>query len=57
MKTIVPTCADSALRRRRFETEMETIRKEAAQRFAHLPRPLKTNDGPWGFYRSRRRVP
>ena len=56
MTTIAPAPSEAAASRRRlFEAEMEAIREEAARRYAHLPRPLKISDGPWGFHRSRRR--
>ncbi|MES2696835.1 MAG: hypothetical protein V4773_25430 [Verrucomicrobiota bacterium] len=56
MNSTTPHSDDvAALRRRKFEAEMEAIRQEAARHYAHLPRPTKVFNGPWSFHRSRRR--
>lgn len=36
------------------EAELDEIRKAAAKKFAHLPRPSRIFDSPWGLQRSRR---
>lgn len=35
------------------DVELEKIRQAAAKKFAHLPRPSRIFDNPWGFQRSR----
>lgn len=35
------------------EAELEGIRKAAAKKFAHLPRPSRLFDSPWSYQRSR----
>lgn len=35
------------------EAELEEIRKAAAKKFAHVPRPSRVFDSPWGSQRRR----